>query len=76
MNEDLTRILLDNLNLPADRLTGEAGLDHAGLDSLAVVELSVLLAERYGIDVSYREIEHTATLKELDQLITAKRSTR
>lgn len=72
MNEDLTRILRDDLNLPSDRLTGDASLDDAGLDSLAVVELSVLLSERCGIDVSYREIEHAATLSDLDQLITAK----
>ncbi len=76
MTEDLTHLLLDDLHLPADRLTGEASLDHAGLDSLAVVELSVLLAECYGIDVSYREIEHAATLSDLDQLINAKRSER
>ncbi|MET9427862.1 MULTISPECIES: acyl carrier protein [unclassified Streptomyces] len=76
MNEHLTRILLDDLNLPADRLTGDTSLDHAGLDSLAVVELSVLLAERYGIDVSCREIEHAATLSDLNQLITARRRSR
>lgn len=76
MTDDLTRILHDELNLPADRLTGGASLDDVGLDSLAVVELSVHLADRYGIELTEREIEHAATLDELDQLITAKRSER
>ncbi|HEY9327229.1 MAG TPA: acyl carrier protein [Streptomyces sp.] len=76
MTGDLTRILTDDLNLPADRLTDDASLDHAGFDSLAVVELSVLLADRYGIDISDSDINGAATLSQLDLLITTKRSER
>ncbi|WP_228982257.1 acyl carrier protein [Streptomyces sp. DH12] len=76
MTDDLTRLLVDDLSLPADRLTDDASPDHAGLDSLAVVELSVLLADRYGIDIPYRDIERAGTLGDLDRLITAKRSER
>ncbi|MEV7381943.1 acyl carrier protein [Streptomyces lydicus] len=76
MTGDLTRILTDVLKLPADRLSDDASLDHAGFDSLAVVELSVLLAERFGIDVSDNDIKDAATLGQLDLLITSKRSGR
>ncbi|MER6105636.1 acyl carrier protein [Streptomyces sp. NPDC001832] len=76
MTGDLTSILTDDLKLPADRLTDDASLDHAGFDSLAVVELSVLLADRYGIDVSDSDIKDAATLGQLDLLIITKRSGR
>ncbi|MEU7181885.1 MULTISPECIES: acyl carrier protein [Streptomyces] len=76
MTGDLVRILTDDLKLPADRLTDDASLDHAGFDSLVVVELSVLLADRYGIDISDSDIKDAATLGQLDLLITSKRSGR
>ncbi|APE26726.1 acyl carrier protein [Streptomyces venezuelae] len=74
MTGDLASILTDDLKLPADRLADDATLDDAGFDSLAVVELSVLLADRYGIEVSDSDITSTATLGDLDLLITSKRS--
>ncbi|MEV6048689.1 acyl carrier protein [Streptomyces xanthochromogenes] len=76
MTGDLTRILIDDLKLPADQLTDDASLDHAGFDSLAVVELSVLLADRYGIDISESDIKGAATLGQLDLLITTQRNGR
>ncbi|BFO20356.1 acyl carrier protein [Streptomyces sp. NPDC048584] len=76
MTGDLVRILTDDLKLPAERLTDDASLDHAGFDSLAVVELSVLLTDRYGIDISDSDIRDAATLGRLDLLITSKRNGR
>ncbi|MFH8977984.1 acyl carrier protein [Streptomyces sp. NPDC017890] len=76
MTGDLISLLIHDLGLPADRLTDDAGLDHAGFDSLAVVELSVLLADRFGIDVSDSDIRNAATLGRLDLLITSRRSGR
>ncbi|MEU6483125.1 acyl carrier protein [Streptomyces sp. NPDC046887] len=75
MTSDLTRILIDDLRLPAERLTDDTTLDDAGFDSLALVELSVLLGDRYGIDVD-DDIRGAATLGRLDLLIAAKRSGR
>ena len=51
-------------------------LDRAGFDSLAIVELSVLLANRYAIDISDSEIKGAATLGRLDLLIQRKRDER
>ncbi|MFE6904258.1 acyl carrier protein [Streptomyces sp. NPDC057717] len=76
MTGDLTRILTDDLKLPADRLTDQASLDDAGFDSLAAVELSVLLTDRYGIDISDSDIKNADTLGRLDLLITTKRNGR
>ncbi|MFJ3979225.1 acyl carrier protein [Streptomyces sp. NPDC090021] len=76
MTGDLVRILTDDLGLPADRLAEDASLDHAGVDSLAVVELSVLLTDRYGIDITDSDIKTASTLGQLDLLITTKRTGR
>ena len=72
MTCDLATILRDDLKLPADQLTPDASLDGAGFDSLAIVELSVLLGDRYGIDISDAEIKSAATLDQLDLLVQRK----
>ncbi|MFF3343173.1 acyl carrier protein [Streptomyces flavidovirens] len=76
MTGDLATILHDDLKLPGEGLTPDASLDEAGFDSLAVVELSVLLGDRYGIDISDAEIKSAATLDQLDLLIQRKRDER
>ncbi|MDQ0771583.1 acyl carrier protein [Streptomyces aurantiacus] len=73
MLRELEAILRDDLNLPTEQLPPDTSLEKAGLDSLAVVELSVLLEERYGITVSDAELNRTATLHHLDVLIQRKR---
>jgi acyl carrier protein len=74
VTSDLATILRDDLKLPADGLTPDASLDKAGFDSLAIVELAVLLGDRFGIDISDAEIKSAATLHELDLLIQHKRA--
>lgn len=70
MNGDLTTILLDDLNLDPDRLTNpDSTLDDAGFDSLTIVELSVLLGERFDIQVNETDIRAAATLAGLDDLV-------
>jgi acyl carrier protein len=76
MTGDLATILRNDLKLPAYRLTPGASLDTAGFDSLAIIELSVLLGDRYGIDISETEITSAATLDQLDLLIQRKRDER
>ncbi|WP_217199910.1 acyl carrier protein [Streptomyces buecherae] len=76
MTGDLASLLINDLKLPVDQLADHASLSHAGFDSLAVVELSLLLADRYQIDISESDITSAATLGDLDRLITTKRSER
>ncbi|WP_046776368.1 acyl carrier protein [Streptomyces yangpuensis] len=76
MTGDFVSILRDELKLPTDQLTDDASLDQAGFDSLAIVELSVLLTDRYGLDISDSEIKEAANLGQLDLLIHTKRTGR
>ncbi|MEJ8657594.1 acyl carrier protein [Streptomyces sp. MS1.AVA.4] len=76
MNGHLESILRNDLKLPPDRLTPDTGLNDAGFDSLAIVELSVLLVDRFGIDVTETDIKAAATLGQLDQLIQRKQDER
>jgi acyl carrier protein len=76
MTSELAAILATDLNLPPDRLTDDATLQDAGFDSLAIVELSVILDDRYGIDITDSDIIAAATLGQLDRLVTTKRSGR
>ncbi|WP_455351334.1 acyl carrier protein [Streptomyces sp. SYSU K217416] len=76
MTSDLESILRKELKVPADQLSPDATLDDAGFDSLAIVELSVLLADRLGIVISDAEIKGAATLGQLDLLIEQKRGER
>ncbi|GAA2985821.1 acyl carrier protein [Streptomyces fulvorobeus] len=72
MNGELESILLNDLKLPADRLAMDGSLHEAGFDSLAIVELSLLLGDRLGIDVSDSDIREAATIEQLDRLIQRK----
>ncbi|MFJ4428431.1 acyl carrier protein [Streptomyces bobili] len=76
MTGDLAAILREDLKLPANGLAPDTSLDNAGFDSLAIVELSVLLNDRYGIDIDEAEIKNAATLHQLDLLIQRKRNER
>lgn len=76
MHIDFEHILCTDLNLSADRLTPDASLDAAGFDSLAIVELSVLLKDRFHIDVTDADIKSAATLEQLDHLIQTARDER
>ena len=55
MYEQISRILVDSFNVPADLLRPEATLDDLGLDSLETVELSLMLSE-LGVSVTDDEL--------------------
>lgn len=56
-------------------VTPEADLaSDIGLDSLDVVELTLALEERYGIEVPDEELENVATVRDAIELIEAKTS--
>lgn len=76
MDVDVKKVLVDDLKLPEEGLGPHASLDEAGFDSLAAVELSVLLEERFGIQISESDIQGAATLAQLDQLIRQRRDER
>ncbi len=69
MYELLKTIMIEDLQLDADSVYPGASREDAGLDSLAVVDLSTLLNERHGIPIADNELLELATLAEIAQLM-------
>ena len=69
MNPDLTTMLRTDIQVPEQLLQPHTTLDDAGIDSLAVVELSMLFTQRLGITVTDAQIARSATLGDLDRLL-------
>ncbi len=68
MYEEISRILVDSFNVPADLLRPEATLDDLGLDSLETVELSLMLTE-LGVSVTDDELVAIQRLDAITDLV-------
>ncbi|WP_431780403.1 acyl carrier protein [Streptomyces chumphonensis] len=69
MYEQLKTILITDLHVAEDDVRPEATREEAGLDSLAMVELSMAIGKRLGLDVSDDELLEAATVGELARLV-------
>lgn len=69
MYELLKAIMIDNLLLDADGVHPDATREDAGLDSLAVVELSMVLSQHHGIQISDDELLELDTVAEIAALM-------
>lgn len=69
MYEELRTLLIDDLRLTESDLRPEAGREEAGLDSLAVVELSMLLSERFSVEISDEDLLEAATVADIAHLL-------
>lgn len=69
MYELLKTIMVDDLKLDAADVTPDATREDAGLDSLAVVELSMVLSRRFGVDIPDDELLELKTVGEIAQLV-------
>jgi acyl carrier protein len=74
--EQLKSILVDDLQLVADDIRPEATLADAGMDSLGMVELSIVLKKRHGVEISDDELIETATVAEIADLMAQRASSR
>lgn len=69
MNERLKSLLVEELGLNPDGLHPEARVEDAGMDSLAVVELSLLLSERHGVQIGEDLLASATTVGALNRLV-------
>ncbi|KNE83321.1 acyl carrier protein [Streptomyces xinghaiensis] len=68
MNQTLKTILIGPLQVDAQSLRPEASLEDAGLDSLGIAELDLLLAE-HGVTLGEDRLASVTTVGALDQLV-------
>jgi acyl carrier protein len=69
MYEILKTIMVENLLLNADGVRPDASREDVGLDSLAVVELSLALRKRFGIHITDEELLELQTVADIAQLM-------
>ncbi|MGR8012186.1 acyl carrier protein [Streptomyces hypolithicus] len=75
MFEVLKEILISKLKVTGDQVTPEASREDVELDSLAIVELSMLLEKDYGIEISDDELMDVDTIGEMARLMEERRAT-
>lgn len=70
MFEILKEMLVSKLKVAPEQVTPEATREDVELDSLAVVELSLLLEKELGLQISDDELLKTATIRDMADLMT------
>ena len=68
MSQDLlatfTEVLTEEFGIEADQVTNEATFEALGLDSLDVVELTLVLEEKTGVKLEDEELEDVRTVQD------------
>ncbi len=59
-----TEVLTEEFGVPEDEITAEATFEALGLDSLDVVELTLVLEERTGVKLEDEELEDVRTVQD------------
>ncbi|MFD7712780.1 acyl carrier protein [Streptomyces sp. NPDC059785] len=72
MFEQLKEILVGKLHVPADTITPDATPGDIELDSLAVVELSLVLDKELGIRISDDELAEARTVGDIAGLMASR----
>jgi acyl carrier protein len=67
--DKLKSILVDDLELPEEDIRPEATLEEAGMDSLAMVELSLVLEKKCGVRIGDDDLVETATVAQIADLL-------
>lgn len=65
----LKKIFVEDLKIPADLVAPEATLKDIEFDSLALVELTVILERDLGVDIHEDELKELATLADMARLV-------
>ena len=76
MSQDLyatfQTILVDTFGVPADDVAPDATFEALGLDSLDVVELTLVLEEETGVKLEDEELEDVRTVQDAIDKVTEK----
>ena len=59
-----TEVLTEEFGVPEDEIAAEATFEALGLDSLDVVELTLVLEERTGVKLEDEELEDVRTVQD------------
>ncbi|TQM78412.1 acyl carrier protein [Saccharothrix saharensis] len=73
MYETLKNILVETLKIAPEQVTPEATKDDLELDSLAVVELSMVLGKEHGLHISDEELQDVETVGDIVALMEERR---
>lgn len=77
MNEIMAtfeEILTGTFGVPAEDVTPEATFESLGLDSLDVVELTLVIEEQLGVKIEDEELEDVRTVQDAAAKVVAKQS--
>ncbi|MEV7167421.1 acyl carrier protein [Streptomyces microflavus] len=69
MHIDIVAFLTDRSGIKADLVSPQATLDEAGIDSLVVVELAVMLETDYGVVIAEDELSSAPSVAALSALV-------
>lgn len=72
--ETFEKILVDTFGVPAEDVTPEATFESLGLDSLDVVELTLVIEEELGVKIEDEELEDVRTVQDAATKVDEKRS--
>ncbi len=77
-NQDLlptfTTLLVDTFGVPEDDVTPDATFESLGLDSLDVVELTLVLEEETGVKLEDEELEDVRTVQDAMDKVSQKKA--
>lgn len=76
MYDELKSILVNDIGLAEDNIRPDATLEEAGMDSLALVELSLVLDKRHAVVLTDDELVETATVADISDLVAQRVSAR
>lgn len=68
----IVEIMVEKLEIPAEKISLTADFESMELDSLILVQLAVLLENRYGVSVEDREIADVKTIENTVELLRSK----
>ncbi len=71
----ITEMMVDKLEIDAEKIGPDVAFELMDLDSLSLVQLAILLEKRYGVSVEDWELAHAETIEKTVALLRDKGAT-